>query len=60
MFKRIGWKSKLAAIQVHKGLPIRVALFKPENVHDDLIGFCEENAVHYEKTKDYQIIEKMG
>ena len=60
IFKRIGWKSKLAAIKVHKGLPIRVALFKPERVYDDLMVFCEENEIHYDKTKDYQIIEKMG
>ena len=60
IFKRTGWKSKLAAIKVHKGVPIRVALFKPENVYDDLIIFCEENAVHYDKTKDYKILEKMG
>ena len=57
IFKRIGWKSKLAAIKVHKGIPIRVALFKPENVYDDLIVFCKENAVPYHKTKDYTIIE---
>ena len=60
IFKRIGWKTKLAAIKVHKGLPIRVALFKPEKVYDDLIVFCEENAINYDKTKDYKIIEKMG
>lgn len=60
LFKRIGWKSKLAAIKVHKGIPIRVAYFKPDDVYEDLIVFCEENAVPYHKTKDYTIIEKMG
>ncbi|MCH7321622.1 hypothetical protein LZ480_06910 [Solibacillus sp. MA9] len=60
IFKRIGWKSKLAAIKVHKGIPIRVAYFKPDDVYEDLIVFCEENAVPYHKTKDYTIIEKMG
>ena len=60
IFKRTGWKSKLAVIKVHKGVPIRVALFKPEKVYDDLIIFCEENAVNYDITKDYKIIEKMG
>lgn len=60
IFKRTGWKSKLAAIKVHKGIPIRVALFKPESVYDDLIVFCEQNAVPYHKTQDYTIIEKMG
>lgn len=60
IFKRIGWKSKLAAIKVHTGIPIRVALFKPVTVYDDLIMFCEENSVPYHKTKDYTIVEKMG
>lgn len=49
----------MAAIKVHKGSLIRVTLFKPEKVYDDLIVFCEENAIHYDKTKDYKIIEKM-
>ena len=60
LFKRIGWKSKLAAIKVNKGIPIRVAYFKPDDVYEDLIVFCEENAVPYHKTKDYTIIEKIG
>ena len=60
IFKRIGWNSKLAVIKVRKGLSIRVAYFKPDDVYKDLIVFCEENAIQYEKTKDYKIIEKMG
>ncbi|MER1956926.1 MAG: diguanylate cyclase [Solibacillus sp.] len=60
LFKRISWKTKMAIIKTRKGIPIRVALFKPENVYDNLIVFCEENEVPYKKTKDYKIIENMG
>lgn len=60
IFKRTDWKSKSATIKVHTGIPIRLALFKPGTVYDDLIMFCEENAVPYYKTKDYMIVEKMG
>ncbi|MEK3766038.1 hypothetical protein [Solibacillus sp. FSL K6-4121] len=59
-FKRMGWNAKLAVIKVRKWLPIRVGYFKPNDVYEDLIVFCEENAVPYRKTKDYTIIEKMG
>ena len=59
IFKRTSWNSKLATIQLYKGFSIRVSFFKPENVYEDLITFCEENAINYEKTKDYKIIEKM-
>ena len=58
IFKRTGWISKLAVIKLYKGLSIRVPQFKPENVYDDLVKFCEDNTIHYEKTKDYKIIEK--
>lgn len=59
-FKRMGWNAKLAVIKVRKGLSIRVGYFKPNDVYKDLIVFCEENEIQYEKTKDYKIIEKMG
>lgn len=58
LFKRTGWISKLGIIKLHKGLSIRVSLFKPEKIYDDLIIFCEENTIYYEKTKDYTLIEK--
>ena len=60
LFKRVSWKTKLAIIKIHKGIPIRVALFKPENVYNHLIVFCEENEIPYKKTKDYKIIENRG
>ena len=59
-FKRMGWNAKLAVIKVRKGLWIRIGYFKPNDVYEDLIVFCEENEVPYKKTKDYKIIENMG
>lgn len=59
-FKRFNWATRLAVIKTSKGLPIRVALFKPETVFEDLIIFCKDYNVPYTKTKDYQILEKLG
>ena len=59
IFKRIIWNSKSATIELYKGFSIHVSFFKPESVYEDLLTFCEENAINYEKTKDYKIIEKM-
>ena len=59
IFKRRDWRSKLAVIKLYKGPSIRVALLTPETVYDDLIEFCEDHAIHYEKTRDYKLIERM-
>ena len=40
-----GWNAKLAVIKVRKGLSIRVGYFKPNDVYEDLIVFCEENEI---------------
>lgn len=58
IYKRVGWKTKLAVIQLEKGLPIRVALFTPNTIHEDLLDFCIKNHVEIKKTKDYLILEK--
>ena len=57
-FKRIGWKTKLAVIKLEKGLPIRVSLFTPTTIFDDLMNYCNENNIEVVKTKDYLILEK--
>ena len=59
VFKRTGWKTKLAVIQLHKGFSVRVSLFKPSSVFNDLMTFCETHRIQYEKTRDYKIIEKL-
>lgn len=58
IFKRVGWKTKLAVIKLEKGLSIRVSLFTPNTIYEDLLGFCKENGIQVEKTKDYLILEK--
>ena len=59
VFKRVNWKTKLAVIKLHKGIPIRITLFKPDSVFNELITFCEKHTIQYEKTRDYKILEKL-
>ena len=59
VFKRVNWKTKLAVIKLHKGMPIRITLFKPDSVFNELITFCEKHTIQYEKTRDYKILEKL-
>lgn len=59
VFKRVNWNTKLAVIKLHKGIPIRIALFKPDSVFNELITFCEKHTIQYEKTRDYKILEKL-
>ena len=60
IFKRAGWKTKLAVIKLEKGFLIRIALFTPTTIYEDLLTFCDKNDIKVEKTKDYRIIEKMA
>jgi hypothetical protein len=57
-FKRIGWSTKGACIQVKKGFNIRILHFNPDNVLLDLIDFANANGICIPKTKDYLILEK--
>ena len=59
VFKRVNWQTKLAVIKLHKGISIRISLFKPDSVFNDLLTFCEKHTIHYEKTKDYKLLEKL-
>ena len=59
VFKRVNWQTKLAVIKLHKGIPIRITLFKPDSVFNDLLTFCEKHTIQYEKTRDYKILEKL-
>ena len=60
VFKRVNWNTKLAVIKLHKGISIRISLFKPDSVFNELITFCEKHTIQYEKTRDYKIIEKIN
>lgn len=57
-FKRLGWMTKGAIIQVKKGFNIRVVHFSPDNIFVNLIDFANENSISISKTKDYRILEK--
>ncbi|MFT4417332.1 hypothetical protein ACLM5H_26290 [Fredinandcohnia humi] len=57
-FKRVGWMTKGAIIQVKKGFNIRVVHFSPDNIFVDLIYFANENSIPISKTKDFRILEK--
>lgn len=59
-FRRSNWKAKSTIIKVKRGFAIRVVLFKPETVYEDLLNFCARNGVAYDKTRDYKIIEKLA
>lgn len=59
IFKRAGWKTKVAIIKLKKGFPIRIALFTPTTIFEDLLAFCDKNAIQVEKSADYKILEKM-
>ena len=57
-FKRIGWATKCAVIQVKKGFNVRIANFTASNVFNDLIEFANEKGISISKTKDYLILRK--
>lgn len=57
-FKRVGWTTKCAIIQVSKGFNVRIVNFNPSNVFVDLIDFAHEKGISISKTKDYLILEK--
>lgn len=58
-FVRFGWSTKGAIIQINKGINIRVFNFEPNNVFLDLLDFANQNSISIQKTKDYQILERM-
>lgn len=57
-YKRVGWATKCAIIQVEKGFNIRIANFTPNNVFLNLTKFSEKQGIPISKTKDYLILEK--
>lgn len=58
-FVRFSWATKGAIIQIKKGLNIRVFKFEPNNVFLDILDFANHNSIPIQKTKDYQILERM-
>ncbi|GAA0453559.1 hypothetical protein GCM10008935_05400 [Alkalibacillus silvisoli] len=60
MFKRVGFKQSGAVIKLKSGFNIRVYLFKPKRIYQDLDDFAERYEVSKNKTEDYLILEKMN
>lgn len=60
LFKRKDWRSKKAVIQLQRGFSIRLSKLEPDLMYHDLIAFCEEHCISYEKTKNYKLIERMN
>lgn len=58
VFRRINWSTKQAVIKLKKGRSIRVSLFTPDTVFNDIIAYCEEYEIPFTKTKDYKILER--
>ena len=57
-FKRVHWTDRIAKITFHKGLAIRIHIRKQPKFYEQLLQFCNENNIPYEKTKDYLLLEK--
>ncbi|OMF34684.1 diguanylate cyclase [Paenibacillus sp. FSL H8-0548] len=59
VFKRANWKTKLAIVRVEKAWNMRISLFNPTNVFNELETFANEFDIDIHKTSDYKILEKM-
>lgn len=57
-YKRVGWATKSAVIQVRRGINIPILKFNPSSVYMDLIDFAQKHSIEVTKTKDYLILEK--
>lgn len=57
-FKRYGWATQGALIRISKGLNIRLALFSPNEIFNELLTFAYQHDISTSKTKDYQLLER--
>lgn len=57
-FKRVGWSSKCAIIRVKGFFRIRLILFEPAGLYEDLERFAINHQIPIEKTKDYELLIK--
>ncbi|MFC0189490.1 hypothetical protein ACFFJY_14395 [Fictibacillus aquaticus] len=58
VFKRYGWTTKGARIQLKKGFNIRIVNFVPENIFSDLNDFANQHMIPISIAKDYQILDR--
>lgn len=59
MFKRVRLLTRAAIVKPYRGLALRIILYTPETVYNDLVNFAIRNNITYTKTNDYLLIEKM-
>ncbi len=59
-FKRYGWATKGAVVHTYKGFNIRLIDFIPVKLYEDLGDFSDKHEIPFEKSKDYQILEKLA
>ncbi|MFJ7972690.1 hypothetical protein [Psychrobacillus sp. NPDC096389] len=57
-FKRYGWTTQGALIQTKKGINLRLALFSPNEIFNELLTFTDKHDIPTSKTKDYQLLER--
>ncbi|MFJ7735082.1 diguanylate cyclase [Lysinibacillus sp. NPDC097287] len=59
-FKRVSWNTRIAIVKLYKGWNMRIALFSPDAVFEELERYAERNNIAINKTKDYKILKKMA
>lgn len=57
-FKRYGWAKQGAVIRTKKGLNLRLVLFSPNEIFNELLTFTAKHDIPTSKTKDYQLLER--
>jgi len=58
LFKRFGWATKGAILQLHKGINLRIVQFIPKDIMLQLETFAINNNVTISKSKDYLLLER--
>ena len=59
VMKRVNWKTRLAIVKLKKSWSMRIALFQPANVFEEIEAFADRHGVQVQKTADYRLLEKM-
>lgn len=57
-FKRYSWATQGAVIRTKKGLNLRLVLFSPNEIFNELLTFAYKHEIPASKTKDYQLLER--
>ena len=58
-FKRVGWQSQAAIIQMDYAITFRLPHHSPAEAYEVLEQFATANNIQVYKTKDYKVVEKM-